>query len=59
VAKAMRVPHLVIEDIEEIKIMMKALHNWQEHKKDNPIRIQGLLNELYKIKKIIENTNHS
>ncbi len=55
----MRVPHLVIEDIEEIKIMMKALHNWQEHKKDNPIRIQGLLNELYKIKKIIENTNHS
>jgi|TARA_R100000501_G_scaffold5591_2_gene12372 hypothetical protein len=58
-AKAMRVPVLIFENIEEVKIIMKALHHRQEHKKDNPIKIQGILNEIYKIKEIIEKANHS
>ena len=58
-AKAMRVPVLIFENIEEVKIIMKALHHRQEHKKDDPVRIQGILDEVYKIKQIIENTNHS
>ena len=58
-AKAMRVPVLIFENIEEVKIIMKALHHRQEHKKDNPIKIQGILNEIYKIKEIIEKANYS
>ena len=55
-AKAMKVPVLVIENIEEVRIMITSLARW---KHPDSKRVEGLLNELQKIKQIIENTNHS
>ena len=63
-AKSMKVPVLVIEHKEDVEMIMRGLHWLQEQKVyDDPPdikkRFEELLNEIYKIQRILEKTNHS
>ena len=63
-AKSMRVPVLVIEHKDDVEMIMRGLHYLQEQKVyDDPPdvkeRFEELLNEIYKIQRILEKTNHS
>ena len=56
-AKAMRVPVLVIENKDEVNLLLKGLHLIEKAKAADEIKIQELMNEINKIKTIIETTN--
>tara|TARA_Y100001951_G_scaffold89057_1_gene81113 strand:+ start:240 stop:419 length:180 start_codon:yes stop_codon:yes gene_type:complete len=56
-AKAMRVPVLVIENKDEVNLLLKGLHLIEKAKVADEIKIQELMNEIQKIKTIIETTN--
>tara|TARA_Y100000310_G_scaffold96445_1_gene94206 strand:+ start:121 stop:300 length:180 start_codon:yes stop_codon:yes gene_type:complete len=56
-AKAMRVPVLVIENKDEVNLLLKGLHLIEKAKAADEIKIQELMNEIQKIKTIIETTN--
>ena len=58
-AKAMSVPVLVLENKQDVKILRRALNLSKEHKIDNERLTEELLNEIYKIERILENTNNS
>ena len=58
-AKAMSVPVLVLENKQDVKILRRALNLSKEHKIDNERLTEELLNEIYKIESILENTNNS
>ena len=58
-AKAMSVPVLVLENKQDVKILRRALNLSKEHKIDKERLTEELLNEIYKIERILENTNNS
>ena len=53
-AKAMKVPVLVIEHKEDIEMIMKGLHFIQERKIYSKKKVEDLLKEVYKINKQYE-----
>ena len=53
-AKSMKVPVLVIEHQDDIEMLLQGMHYIQEMKKWNAVKVQSLLNELYKISKMYE-----
>ena len=55
----MSVPVLVLENKQDVKILRRALNLSKEHKIDNERLTEELLNEIYKIERILENTNNS
>jgi len=55
----MSVPVLILENKQDVKILRRALHLSKEHKIDNERLTQELLNEIYKIESILENTNNN
>tara|TARA_R110002051_G_scaffold202436_1_gene269092 strand:- start:2207 stop:2386 length:180 start_codon:yes stop_codon:yes gene_type:complete len=58
-AKAMSVPVLVLENKQDVKILCRALNLSKEKGIDNERLTEELLNEIYKIERILENTNNS
>jgi hypothetical protein len=56
-AKAMRVPVLVIENKDEVELLLKGLHYVKSKKMAERLKVQELMNEINKIKTIIETTN--
>ena len=58
-AKAMSVPVLVLENKQDVKILRRALHLSKKKGIDNERLTEELLNEIYKIEHILENTNNS
>jgi len=58
--KSMRVPVLVFENTEDVDILIAALYNWNESQsKYDKQKVQEKLNEIYKIKTILDNTNNN
>jgi len=58
--KSMRVPVLVFENSEDVDILIAALYNWNEtQNKYDKHKVQEKLNEIYKIKAILDNTNNN
>ncbi len=58
--KSMRVPVLVFENNEDVDILMAALESWNEmQNKYSKHKVQEKLNEIYKIKAILDNTNNN
>ena len=56
--KSMKVPVLVFENNEDVDILMAALESWNEmQNKYSKHKVQEKLNEIYKIKAILDNTN--
>jgi|TARA_Y100000310_G_scaffold142046_1_gene141514 hypothetical protein len=53
-AKAMKVPVLVIEHQEDIEMIMEGLHFIQEYKMYDKKKVEDLLKEVYKINKQYE-----
>ena len=60
-AKTMRVPVLVFEKHKEVELLMAALHTKKEYMTESSDKREcdKLLNELYKLNKIYEQTNNS
>jgi len=58
-AKAMSVPVLVLENKQDVKILRRALNLSKEKGIDNERLTEELLNEIYKIEHILENTNNN
>jgi hypothetical protein len=56
-AKAMRVPVSVIENKDEVELLLKGLHYVKSKKMAERLKVQELMNEINKIKTIIETTN--
>tara|TARA_R100000458_G_C8159197_1_gene163930 strand:- start:13 stop:192 length:180 start_codon:yes stop_codon:yes gene_type:complete len=58
--KSMRVPVLVFENNEDVDILITALYNWNESQnKYDKHKVQERLDEIYKIKTILDNTNNN
>jgi len=58
--KSMKVPVLVFENNEDVDILMAALESWNEmQNKYSKHKVQEKLNEIYKIKAILDNTNNN
>ena len=58
--KSMKVPVLVFENNEDVDILIAALYNWNEtQNKYDKQKVQEKLNEIYKIKTILDNTNNN
>ena len=61
-AKAMKVPVLIFEHHNEVKILMSALNNIKDSNDYSQVRrkeTKELLDEIYKIDAIFENTNNN
>jgi len=58
--KSMKVPVLVFENNEDVDILIKSLSFWNENQNEyNKHKVQEKLNEIYKIKAILDNTNNN
>jgi len=58
--KSMKVPVLIFENNEDVDILIAALYNWNESQnKYDKQKVQEKLNEIYKIKTILDNTNNN
>ena len=58
--KSMRVPVLVFENTEDVNILIAALYSWNESQNQyDKNKVQEKLNEIYKIKAILDNTNNN
>jgi len=56
----MKVPVLIFENNEDVDILIAALYNWNESQnKYDKQKVQEKLNEIYKIKTILDNTNNN
>ena len=58
--KSMKVPVLVFEYNDDVDILMAALESWNEmQNKYSKHKVHEKLNEIYKIKAILDNTNNN